>query len=379
MCSFESRLQRFHSGLGQHQRVPAQDVVDVDALNRQHVDVRNVARGEPKAGIDLGAVDNQRVLKAELVEMRLQRLGLALRHGGPVEHDDAAVLGLGRQGMPQRERANLLGKVDRMATRRRPERAATAAEEVDLGGAMTGRAGALLPIHLLAGAIDLGAVLDVVGAGLALGQLPHHATLQDIGARLEAEDVIRHGDAASRLALESRDLQFHHAPSFASAAGAASASRNLPGFGTSCGSGFFTASRTVIQPPLLPGTAPSTRMRPRSTSVCTTLRLSVVTRSTPMWPAIFLFLKVLPGSWRPPVEPCERCEIETPWLARSPARFQRFIGPAQPLPVEVPVTSTNCPTTKWSAVISAPTGISSFSCTRNSASLRLGSTLAAAK
>ena len=160
---------------------------------------------------------------------------------------------------------------------------------------------------------------------------------------------------------------------------AASARRNLPGFGASFGSDFFTASRTVIQPPLAPGTAPSTRMRPRSTSVCTTLRLSVVTRSTPMWPGIFLFLKVLPGSCRPPVEPIERCEIDTPCEARRPPKFHRFMPPAKPLPIEVPVTSTNWPTTKWSAVISAPTGIRSLSSTRNSASLRLGSTLATAK
>ena len=165
----------------------------------------------------------------------------------------------------------------------------------------------------------------------------------------------------------------------ASLAAPPSGSRNLPGFGASFGSAFFTASRTVIQPPLAPGTAPSTRIRPRSTSVCTTLRLSVVTRSTPMWPGIFLFLKVLPGSWRPPVEPIERCETDTPWVARRPPKFQRFMPPAKPLPIEVPVTSTNWPTTKWSAVISAPTGISSFSSTRNSASLRLGSTLATAK
>ncbi len=53
--------------------------------------------------------------------------------------------------------------------------------------------------------------------------------------------------------------------------------------------------------------------------------------------------------------------------------------PAKPLPVEVPVTSTNWPTTKWSTVSSAPTGISPSSSTRNSASLRFGSTFATAK
>ena len=46
------------------------------------------------------------------------------------------------------------------------------------------------------------------------------------------------------------------------------------------------------------------------------------------------------------VEPIERCEIDTPWLARSPWKFQRFMPPAKPLPVEVPVTSTYWPTTK---------------------------------
>src|SRR5262245_7779362 len=74
---------------------------------------------------------------------------------------------------------------------------------------MAGGTGALLPIHLLAGAVDLGAVLDVVRAGLALGQLPHHAALQDVGTRLETEDVVGHRDVAGRLAFKGRDLQLH--------------------------------------------------------------------------------------------------------------------------------------------------------------------------
>src|ERR1043165_362640 len=52
--------------------------------------------------------------------------------------------------------------------------------------------------------------------------------------------------------------------------------------------------------------------------------------------------------------------------------------PAKPLPMVVPVTSTNWPTRKRSAVISAPTGITESSLTRNSAIVRLGSTLATA-
>ena len=58
-----------------------------------------------------------------------------------------------------------------------------------------------------------------------------------------------------------------------------------------------------------------------------------------------------------PVEPWERWETDTPWLARRPPKFQRFMPPAKPLPIVVPETSTNWPGTKWSAVISAPTSI----------------------
>src|SRR5262249_243297 len=108
----------------------------------------------------------------------------------------------------------------------------------------------------------------------------------------------------------------------AAGASAAFASRKAPGRGASFGRLRLTASRIWIQPPFTPGTAPSTRISPFSTSVRTTRRFWVVTRSTPIWPAIFLFLKVLPGSWRPPVEPSERCEIETPCEARKPPKFQ---------------------------------------------------------
>jgi hypothetical protein len=62
-----------------------------------------------------------------------------------------------------------------------------------------------------------------------------------------------------------------------------------------------------------------------------------------------LFLNVLPGSCLPPVEPIDRCDTETPWVARKPPKFQRLMPPAKPLPTDVPVTSTNWPTTKWSA------------------------------
>jgi hypothetical protein len=131
--------------------------------------------------------------------------------------------------------------------------------------AVTRAAGALLSRKLLAGPGNIRTVLDRVGAGTALGELPHDAAVDQIRTRLQAEDFLVQRDVAGLGAVKREHLEIHHAPSFVSASGATSAApsaglsaapfeapapRNLPGCGTSFGSAFFTASRTVIQPPL---------------------------------------------------------------------------------------------------------------------------------
>ena len=189
--------------------MPPQDVVDVDALHREHVDVRDIARGQGEIGFELGAVDDERARESELGEVLLQCGGLAILHGRLLEHDDAAVLGLGGQGVLESERAHLLRQIDRMATGGWSERAAAAAEEIDPAGAVTCRAGALLPVHFLAGTVDFATVLDVVRAALTLGELPAHTTMQDVCSRLEAKDRVGHFDRTRRLAVERHDLEFH--------------------------------------------------------------------------------------------------------------------------------------------------------------------------
>src|ERR1700678_3026164 len=151
-----------------------------------------------------------------------------------------------------------------MAAHHRAERAAAAAEQVGALGAVAGAASALLLVHLLTGAPELGAPLDLGGAGATFGELPYDAALDEILARLQPENRVGQVDRALGLAVEGRDLEFHgHAP-WTGAASApdgvpSPATRNLPGCGASLGSTFLTASRTVIHPPLAPGTAPSTR------------------------------------------------------------------------------------------------------------------------
>src|SRR6185312_1063825 len=278
---------------------------------------------------------------------------------------------LGRERVLERQSADLLGQVDRMAARGRTEGAAATAELRRTAAAMTSGTAALLLAPLLAGESDLGAVLHVMGAGHGLEALVAHHAMENVGPRLETENLVLEAQRAGVLAVERFDLNVHYLLS-------PPAALNEPGVAAPFGAGFFTASRIWIQPPLAPGTAPSIMIRPRSTSVLATRTFCVVTRRSPIWPAIFLPLNTLPGSCRWPVEPCERCDTDTPCVARRPWKFQRFIPPAKPLPIEVPVTSTSWPSTKWSACSCAPTSMRFSASTRNSATWRFGSTLATA-
>src|SRR4029077_2242322 len=193
---------------------------------------------------------------------------------------------------------HLLGKLDRVAARLGPKGLTTAAPLRHRLVAVTGLAGALLLVHFLASDVHFRTVLGVVGSGHALQELIAHHAVDEIGPRLKAEDRIRELDGAGLGGLERGDVSFHHAVSFDSVDCGASEEplRGLkaPGRGASFGGFFKTASRTSTQPPLEPGTAPRTITRPRAGSVFTTTRFCVVTRSAPMWPAIFLPLNTLP-------------------------------------------------------------------------------------
>src|SRR5262245_19280925 len=227
--------------------------------------------------------------------------------------------------MPQRERAHLLWQLDGMAARLGSEHLAPTAPLRHRFVTMPGAAGPLLLVHLFARNRHFGAILDMMGTGHALQKLVAHHAVDQVRARLQPEDGIIEFNLAGARRIKGRDCGFHDCCSACCApAGAAApappspALRKAPGWGASFGSGRLTASRTSTQPPLVPGTAPRTSTSPLSLSVSTTSRFSVVTRSLPKWPAIFLPLKTLPGSWRCPVEPWLRCTIETPCVARRP-------------------------------------------------------------
>src|ERR1044071_7553653 len=396
--SFQAGLELLRGVAGQHQQVAAQDVVHVGALLRQDVHLGQIAGGAGKALIDRGAVDDQHRLPAERIEAGPQRFGLGLAERRRVDDDELAFGLLCRQRGLEPQPAHFLLQTEAVVAHHRAEDHRAATELRRAQTALAGAAGALLLVGLLGGAADLADALGLVRAGATLGELPVDDAGEDVAPHRQPEYLVGQLDVADFLVVEIADGQLHAAPSpvgsvsagVASGAGSASppslpapppssAPRRAAGNGRPSGALRLTASLISTQPPSLPGTEPLIINRPRSASEITTCRLCVVTRSAPRWPAIFLFLKVLPGSWRCPVEPWLRCETETPWVARNPLKLCRFIAPAKPLPMLVPVTSTYCPGRKCAAVISAPTSTSASSETRNSARRAFGSTLALAK
>ena len=69
-------------------------------------------------------------------------------------------------------------------------RLTTADEDRSAAIAVTGGTAALLATELLAGAGDVGALARAAGGGATLLELPGDDAVQDVGARLEAEDLV---------------------------------------------------------------------------------------------------------------------------------------------------------------------------------------------
>src|SRR5712671_413811 len=179
--------------------------------------------------------------------------------------------------MAQARRTNFFRQIEFMAPHHRSHGLAAADKKRRRARAVAGRTRAFLTIDLLGRAVHFAAGLGLMRSRTPLGELPDDNALDQIGPRLKTEDVIFQIDFARIGGIERQHLGFHDAPS---AAAAFSAFFTEPGSGTSlCGR--FTASRTITHPPLEPGTAPRTMMRPRSTSTFATSTFCVVMRSTP--------------------------------------------------------------------------------------------------
>src|SRR5690606_30588289 len=98
----EARLKSLDRSSGQHKLSTTQDIVDVDSLDRQHIDIRYVARRANKRRLNLGTVDEQGVVQSELMELAAQCFGLAVGRSRLVENDELAGLRLDGERVTER-------------------------------------------------------------------------------------------------------------------------------------------------------------------------------------------------------------------------------------------------------------------------------------
>src|SRR5690606_2866898 len=245
------------------------------------------------------------------------------------DHVDPPVAGPVRQRPAQRGGLHLLRRALGVTTRLRAVHDATAGELRRTDRALPGAAGALLPIRLRTATRDLAAGLGRMGTLPGRRQLCHHDLVDQRHVHLDVEDLGRQFDRAVRGALRVQN-----------------------GDGTHFFVSPFAAVRTNTKPPSGPGTAPLSSSTPFSASTACTDTFIVVTRSPPIRPGSFLPLNTRPGGAAPPMAPGGRCWRCTPCAARPPPTPWRFMAPAKPLPLVVPVTSTSSPASSPSAVSS---------------------------
>ena len=103
----------------------------------------------------------------------------------------------------QAERANLLVQRRIEVADAGAVRLTTADEDRGAAIAVTSRTAALLATELLAGAGDVGALARAAGGAATLFELPGDDAVQDVGARLDAEDLVVELDVAA-FALASK-------------------------------------------------------------------------------------------------------------------------------------------------------------------------------
>src|SRR5690606_28084052 len=236
------------------------------------------------------------------------------------DHVHAAGAGTVGQGATQRGGLHLLGRALAVVARHGAVHDAAAGELRRTHRALPGAAGALLAVRLAAAPADLAARLRGVRALPGRRQLCHDDLVDQRHVGLDVEHLGRKLGRAGLLAggVEHVDGLRHR--------------RHAPFTGVDC-----TAERTTTRPPRDPGTAPLMSSRPRSASTACTVRLRVAWRRWPIRPAMRWPRNTRPGVEAPPIEPGLRWLRCWPWEAPTPANPCRFMTPAKPLPLVVPM------------------------------------------
>src|SRR5581483_10839160 len=297
-------------------------VIGVELVRRKYVHTRKIAHTLGAGLIGTARHDENAPAVGHLGEERLGALRRRRLAGDEFgDRVDPPVACAIRQGAAQRRHDHLLRCALAVVPRLRAVHGTAAGELRRARRTLTGAASAFLAIRLPATAAHVAAGLGGMRTLPGRRALRRHHLMhqRDVGWRVE--QLGRQVDRAVLLAArcEHIDLQSLRGHYF---------------------SPRLIALRTMTSPPRRPGMAPLISSTPFSASTLCTTRFCVVTRSLPIRPAIRVPLNTRAGVAQPPIEPGRRWTACAPWLAPWPRKPCRFIVPAVPLPLGVPVTST---------------------------------------
>ncbi len=191
----DARLQALEAGGGDRQHVVVQDVVDVGADRRQHVDADGCC------GWRAGSSHPPRDRRSAPTSSRAPSASSPAPSSSPRRRQRPArpacrrpASATAREIRPSRR--TFLFRLYACDAHDRTMHHAAGAELRRAQAALTRVAGALLAIRLLGGARHLAHALGLVRAGAALGQLPVHHARHDVGARRGGENLVRQVGAA---------------------------------------------------------------------------------------------------------------------------------------------------------------------------------------
>src|SRR5690606_9512419 len=186
-----------------------QNVIDVGADDGEGTDLRQVGSRQLEVGVNRVAVDEQAGVDPQLAQLLRQNLGLAVGNLQVLQNDQLAFGLLGGQGHLQTQGADLLVQRELEITRARTVGLAALAELRGRLVAVASRAGTLLAVHLLRRQLHVAAFLRGAGRGAALGQLPGHNAVKDVGANFASENVLNQIDLADGSRIEVFNIDLH--------------------------------------------------------------------------------------------------------------------------------------------------------------------------
>src|SRR5882672_1240272 len=343
--------------------VVPQQVVRLQRVRRDELHAFQVPASELQVSVGRRFNQQNRLrVPVQTGERLSKRLGLVRIELPRIHHGQLLLRKLCRKRGAQSAEEHFFRQAVRVAARHRPVHCAALAPDRAANRSHACAARALLLPQFSARPGHFAATLGLVRPRALRRLIPAHRFVEQVWVHLRPKHRVGQVHLTDVLAFEILDVHYRHCRRVLYYVTTTLLLRYFD----------FRAFRMRIYVPTGPGTEPYTRSKFSSVSTFTTRRFFAVTRELPMCPG-----KCCPGQTRegkelPPMPPGARWCMD-PCVASPPRKCHRLTAPAKPLPLLMPVTSTNSPGWNRSTRTRSPALVSSAeSSSRTSRKRRMG-------